>query len=78
VDLLRDFLADCCLLEPDRWTGSSELRRAYEQWAEQNGDRPIPSRAFAEKLRAKGCVPETRWQGGKNVRGWLGISLGQG
>jgi putative DNA primase/helicase len=74
-DPLRDFLADCCVLEPDAWTPSKALYDAYRTWAESNGDgdSAMNSKTFGLQLAEHGCRQASRKQKGKLVRGWLGI-----
>jgi putative DNA primase/helicase len=71
MDPLHDFLAECCVLSPQAWTKSSELRDAYEAWVREVGGKPIDSKEWAASLRRHNCQPKPRDAG----RGWLGIAL---
>ncbi len=72
-DPLKEFLEDCC--EPGRSevVAVSELRQAYEQWAQANGHQPLNAQAFNSKLEARGFQRirtghERKWV-------WAGIGL---
>jgi putative DNA primase/helicase len=68
---LAEFIASWCVTSPDAWSLSSELRSAYEQFCEENGERPLKGRGFTEALHHVGVSPERRYIG----RGWRGIGL---
>ena len=71
-DPLKDFLSDCCVLDPQAWATVAELRRVYGEWCREEGVRwPLSPRAFAGRLRARGCIPEKF----RHQRGWRGIGL---
>jgi putative DNA primase/helicase len=74
-DPLKDFLTDCCVLMPAAWASTAKLRAEYERWAKERGETHLlVGNAFTGRLKAHGCVPETRG----NVRGWLGVGLAGG
>jgi putative DNA primase/helicase len=75
MDPLKDFLMDRCELLPRARVRSDELWKAYEQWAQDNGDRPIGRRAFGELLKGRGLVPTTSYMAGTTRRVWEGIGL---
>jgi len=64
-DLLADFLAERCVVEPDGAEESGELYRAYHSWAEDAGEKPDTQTAFGLWLSERGF--EAR-PGGKNRR----------
>lgn len=71
---LSDFIAECCLVEPDAWCASADLLETYRQWAQEQGLRhTLTGKQVGEKLRAMGCQ-DTR-QGQPQKRGWRGIGL---
>lgn len=71
-DPLRDFLSEYCSLSPDDWTATDVLRRSYEEWASDLGERhPLGRQTFNERLIAAGC--EQKKLAGR--RGWAGIGL---
>jgi phage/plasmid-associated DNA primase len=75
MDPLKDFLTDRCELLPRARVRSDELWRAYERWAQENGERPIGRRAFGELLKGRGLVPTTSYMAGTTRRIWEGIGL---
>lgn len=70
-DPLRDFISDCCELDPDGWTSNSELRQIYERHCMENGAKALGKMRFADALSRHGCHAERTWQG----RGWKGLTL---
>jgi putative DNA primase/helicase len=75
MDPLRDFITDCCVLDPQAWTTAARLRQAYERYCEQIGEtRLLNPNDFAAALSSRGCVIERRHAG----RGWRGIRLRDG
>jgi len=79
MDLLGDFLAEICVLDPAGQVARPTLRRAYEAWAEEVGQKyTLDPKGFADMLRERGCVEASslREPGRKTpVRGWKGIRL---
>lgn len=70
-DPVAAFVADCCIEHPDNWCASSALRREYEKWCSEQGDRPIAGREFTDGLKRRGYTPARRHAG----RGWDGVGL---
>ncbi len=69
---LREWLMDCCVLEPEAWTATKLLRENFEAWAKANGEWVnVSAREFAEALASFGLQPERT----KLLRGWTGIRL---
>ena len=75
MDRLRDFLAECCVLNANAWAATADLRGAYETWCKENGEKELSGRAWRERLRANGCTPSRDYVGGKRARGWGGVGL---
>jgi len=72
MDPLKDFFDDCCVLKPEAWVLTADLRQAYETWARERGEAfVLRGRQFTDRLKARGLVPERRHAG----RGWQGIGL---
>ncbi len=72
MDPLRDFLEDCCVLAPDAWVLTGDLRHAYESWAREQGEAHIlRGRQFTDRLKVRGLKAERRHAG----RGWRGVGL---
>jgi putative DNA primase/helicase len=73
---LTEFIEDCCELGPDAFVSVSELRRAFDTWAKENGQKdPAWHGSFDDELLAKACRKGRPRIGGRQVRGWEGIQL---
>ncbi len=71
-DPLQEFLDACCELHPLAWCRISELWHTYEQWtASCQGRVPLPRRAFAAQIKARGCRTDRT----SAARIWRGIRL---
>jgi putative DNA primase/helicase len=70
-DPLREWLDECCQLGTG-YAYAADLRTSYEQWATGIGEKPIGTRHFTDKLKARGCTPH-KATGGK--RAWNNITL---
>jgi putative DNA primase/helicase len=70
-DPLAVWLEDCCAIEPDAFTASAALRASYEQWAQDNGEKPIGSKSFSKALVARGY----RRDRDNSTRGYWGVAL---
>jgi putative DNA primase/helicase len=77
MDPLGDFMADYCVLGPDLWVHSGQLREAYEKWARETGEQSlVRGKKWGAGLRAHGCTPDTTPD--KKSRIWRGIALKHG
>lgn len=78
-DSIGNFLADACILDPNARVTRSQLRRAYDLWCQEEGERyPLSARAFAAALRERGIeeVSSVRAPGKAHPeRGWRGVGL---
>lgn len=54
MDLMQDFLDQCCVTGPTLRVGSSQLYAAYKQWAEETGHRPMSQTKFGRKIAERG------------------------
>ena len=77
-NILVEFFDDCCLLEPEAWASSSDLFRAYFDWAKKRGEKfPIERTAFGSRL-AKIEGLHAKKSGKEGTRGWAGIRVKTG
>jgi putative DNA primase/helicase len=75
-DRLKDFIEDCCHLNPYAWVSSERLSQAYSTWCEKNGERfPLAHNNFMEQIKLKGCTPKINRIHGNKTRGWAGIEV---
>lgn len=71
-DPANRFIEDCCIIGPGAWTPSDQLYAAYQEYCERRGfTQALTKKAFAERLKWKGCEPLRKHE----ARGWSGISL---
>jgi len=73
MDLLGDWLSECCILANGASALAGELYQSYTEWCERTGEkRPLSRKAFGALLRERGL------ESGKSTAGariWLGIGL---
>ncbi len=75
-DPLKDFFDQCCVFGDALQVTTARLREVYEPWCRNNGDRPLGSREFNERLRRRGCAETNKIKVlGKDQRGWKGIGI---
>ena len=70
-DLLAEFLEEryeCC---PGGVVECSQLRCAYEEWAKQNGEKPLDTKALSDRLQKRGF--DKCRIGHNRVRAWRGL-----
>jgi hypothetical protein len=68
-----DFLAACCLDDPQGWVLASALSARYVAWCEQHGTRPIHPKGLAVRLIERGYARGRL--GPKQARIWSGLRL---
>jgi putative DNA primase/helicase len=77
MDLLGDFLDECCDLSPDAQCRAADLYACFTGWADRNGtpktDR-LSQQAFGRRLSERGLVQHRT----KSARLWLGIQVASG
>lgn len=54
MDLLSNFLDECCVIIPTAKVAVNEIHKAYMKWAEENGEYPMKQRAFSSRLQMRG------------------------
>lgn len=69
MDLLADFLTDCCITGDSEWEIKADLYTAYENWAKANHMKPMGSRAFANRMKERGI--DDGHKGSRRV--WKGV-----
>ena len=76
MDLLNDFIQDCCIEGTDFNVPSKNLYQAYIKWCEGNGEFQLKQASFGRKLREKSFV--SKQLGKKRTRSWVGLDLVEG
>ena len=75
MDVVGNFIADCCIKAPGASATAKELYKTYTDWAEANGEkRPLSQHAFGLSLTERGF---DRGKGTGNKSVWWGISLSE-
>mgnify|MGYP001206607304 CR=1 FL=1 len=72
MDILADFITECCEEGEGKSVLNSELYEAYKDWCFKNGEEPLSQRGFSLRLQERG-YKNKKFSGGK--RGWEGITL---
>jgi putative DNA primase/helicase len=72
-DVVGRFINECCLTGDGAWVAPSEIRLAYEKWAEETGSEKLTPQMFKKRLEAKG-FHQIR-AGHEGGRRWVGIAL---
>lgn len=73
-DVFGSFLGEECTTTDQRaFVSSGGLYTRYEDWAHQNGLRPMSKIAFGKMIKQRGFKSDR--QGEQRVRGWHGITL---
>jgi putative DNA primase/helicase len=73
MDLLSNFIGECCIEGPGERVSSSDLYRVYSKWCEENGEFQLKQASFGRKLREKGFSSNLFSK--KRVRYWEGLGL---
>lgn len=72
MDILGEFVGECCVAGDGCKDGATPLYKAYRQWCEDNGYRPVNHKNFGLALGERG-YQRRRGHGGAIV--WHGIEL---
>jgi len=75
MDVLGDFMNDCCVLDPGAQVTSADLNHAYRLWCAKNGEAPMSIRWLGLRLKERGFRVELT--GRKRLRTWNGIGLAE-
>jgi len=73
MDIIAQFIEDCCEKEAGAFTKKIDLFRRFENWCSDNGEATLTKNDFGRKLKGKG-IRDDKLRGS---RGWLGIKLPQ-
>ncbi len=72
MDPLKDFIVDCCLVNPLARANNTSLWSEYEDWCKENGEKyPLSRKRFKQKLESRGFKQERA----ANMRYYVGIGL---
>jgi len=71
MDILGEFLGDCCIQSADAQVTSADLNTAYKDWCEKHRHKPLSGRALGLSLKERGFTQERAI----TARMWNGLSL---
>jgi putative DNA primase/helicase len=72
-DAIGRWVEDRCLVGDGYWTAGAALFADWQQWSDQNGERPGTQKRFTQGLQARGIQSER--SGAAGTRGFVGIAL---
>lgn len=72
MDVLGEFLAECCVFERNAQSSAKDMYAAYCDWATRNGEKPLSQRWFGLRLTERGTCESYRT---RSARYWHGIGL---
>ena len=72
MDVLGEFLEECCLISKMAETLSKDLYKAYTDWCERSGEKPVSQRWLGLRFSERGFV---KGYDGKGLVNWNGIGL---
>jgi putative DNA primase/helicase len=70
-DVVGDFIDECCVCGAALSVTNRDLRRVYDKWCLENGERSLGAKALAERLKHHGFKPGRTM----HARGWQGLRL---
>jgi putative DNA primase/helicase len=73
MDILADFIEDCCVENPKAEVTVKALHQAFVEWCDRNGEKPMTKTKLGLRLKEKGFTPGR--QTGSTARVWKGIGL---
>ena len=80
-DLIGTFMAECCEdcrnheATKDYSTSRTKIYASYQQWCNENGEKPLSSRKFGDQMKIQGFVPKKLRLGETTKECWLGLIL---
>lgn len=71
MDVIAEFLLECCEVDIPDEIASSELYKTYKHWCEDNGERGVSQTKFSLMLEERDFVKERR----RDRNYWIGIRV---
>jgi len=71
MDVIGNFLKECCVQEKERTIRIRELYKAYSDWCDDNNEHAVSERFFTMRLKEIGFVQSRTAE----ARFWMGIAL---
>lgn len=73
MDVISDFLSECCIVNTYARVKVSDLYKKYTDWCEENGEKPSNKRIFGERIRERGFNNNRIGHGG--TWWWEGLGI---
>jgi putative DNA primase/helicase len=73
MDVLADFLADCCTQGERERSYAGELYSTYRRWSEAAGERPESQKRFGGRLKERGFLNDRDSKTGRSM--WSGLRV---
>lgn len=67
MDLMQQWLDDCCACDPGSRTGAQAAYRSFVYWAEQSGYIPFTAMRFAQKMQMRGFQKKRTERGNEYI-----------
>ena len=76
MDLLADFLDECCIVKSDAVVSNSDIYSEYGSWCRTNQERyQVGRKQFTQRLNGRGFQLRRGRLEGRTRRYWVGIAL---
>ncbi|MBU4487930.1 MAG: DNA primase, partial [Candidatus Omnitrophica bacterium] len=76
MDILGEFLDDCCVIDQTVEVTNKALKEAYKNWCQKNGEKELRSKVLSSKLIEKGFKRKENMQVAlSRGRGWEGLGI---
>jgi putative DNA primase/helicase len=75
MDVLKDFLAECCVLQAAAKVASQDLYAEYKRWATSTGERVLSQKRFSQWMEHRGAQMGFSKQHTKEGKIWHGVAL---
>ncbi|MEX1096750.1 MAG: phage/plasmid primase, P4 family [Planctomycetales bacterium] len=75
MDVLGEFLSECCLLRREARVSSHELYDEYKRWAIDVGERVLSQKRFSLGMEHRGKQLGFRKQHTRDGKSWIGVGL---
>lgn len=72
MDMISEFIDDCCVTGENLQTPFKELFAEYEQWASESGEKPVSKKMFGVRLDEKNF---DSYRASKGIRVRIGIGI---
>ena len=71
MDIIGQFIEDCCFVNPSIRAKASSLYAAYIKWCEDGRETPLTQRDFGSAMSERGFLPKKS----NSINWWRGIGL---